>query len=166
MKTLTKERIIEILRKYIHADGDIYVIWDENDIYSIASELAGQESDDKKYSIPYTPTNADIFKKIAEHGIIDKSDEIIINDGMDDDQPAKEINTPLSDEETAIGKSFISNLMDIYKEVKDDALDYKRRMVVGNSQGEHKEFYQGKKEAYARIQTVLERLFKWHSIDF
>jgi len=58
----------------------------------------------------------------------------------------------------------ISGLKDILNELNENIADYEKRKETGNSQGEHKDIYRGKFEAYSRCRTLLYRYLKWHSI--
>ena len=64
----------------------------------------------------------------------------------------------------ALTKMEIAFLKDILSEFKKDSKNYKELKKTGNSQGEHKEFYRGKYEAYNRAYIVLLRYMKWFSI--
>lgn len=57
-------------------------------------------------------------------------------------------------------------IIDILNEMREYKIDYNHRSETGNSKGEHKEYYKGKRDAYARCQLVIERHLRWYGIKF
>lgn len=55
-------------------------------------------------------------------------------------------------------------LRDILRELEENIDRYGILKETGNSDGDHKEFFRGKWEAYKRSKVILERQMEWHSI--